>query len=297
MSVVRFGLLQEIMAPKIMPEIDAILDDVRSNFDVAVLLHNDESRDVFKTLITERAQTPSSEFVLATSVAEVKELARRSQRKCIVYVSEESLPAGAGFMVRQMPPMPTFLPSLSLIVSYALREFRQESFIDVFDGKRMVHLKEVLRFAGLSATLDAIVKVAYFAGFEGNDSLADKTLREIVFLAKQNYLGVKKERMLLNRNEELFPGVGQVNRASPAIHAQNFFQQLLGSEQSPHAFAKLALSFYTVHGLGHSITKASRLLAVSRTTLHEHLRLAHACGMEKYFNFPSNSSRDRNFTG
>jgi hypothetical protein len=282
MSSVRVDLVRKLLLPRVLVEYETIHGLLHRNFDVVVRSHSDEAGELFESVVGERVQKVRAGFLLAHSLAQVRELDAEGRTKAILCMSQEPLPVGSGLVERYVSQSASYLPSFSQVVMQILEHFRISEYADIFDGRKMRQLKEILGIYGIGMLIDVVVQVAYHGGVEADDFAATRVLLE--------RLANPPVEKKLNRSRE-------VAGDDPAIHARRFFRHLISHHQDPHDFAKVALSYYAVHGLGHNVSSAGRILNISRTTIHDHLSQAERAGVDKYFGFASNSSERRNFVG
>lgn len=145
MSVLRAGLLHQLLAPRVAPYFEAASSLVSQHFDVFLFTSKDEAQFVLHNIATEfLCQTPNR-FDLPASVADIGVLNKNGRGKPLLYVSDVLLPRGSGFVELKVPPVLELLPSLSQIVSQVLNHLGLSQFIDAFDGRRMSQLREILR--------------------------------------------------------------------------------------------------------------------------------------------------------
>jgi hypothetical protein len=280
MTAFRSDILQHLLAPRMVVELETILHLLYKNFDVVVRMHDDETRVVFHRMIRERASVANCPFEVALSFQEACQYFDSESRKPLLCISQEALPKGGGFIERHLLSAKAFLPPLSSVVLQILEHRRMNAYVDVFDGPRMRHLKDVLRLSGLFALVDVVIQVAYLAGAEGNSDAADRYL----------VASVPKE-------ESSSKASSPKANAARAVYAQKFFHDLLSGDKSPHEFGKASLSYYTVHGMGYSVAAASRALKVSRNTIVEHLALAEQLGVDRYLGLSPMFSGRRKLVG
>ncbi len=264
MGFTRCSILEQLLEPKLRLELQAALQVIRRGFDVVVYSRDFEVREIFKDMVTK--DPAASGFLFGESFFFFEELDRNEVRtKPYFLVSDEPLPSGSGFMAVDLPGVEALLPSLSNIVITVLKYFHQEELLDVFDGKRMGRVREVLMRKGISLAIDAIVRQAFHLGVEGDEMAAERAIDEI-----------------------LTPTIGEERRIdipceAPAELATRLFRALVVRDGAPHVFIKAALSWYVVNGMGRGLSDASKLLKISRTTLQEHLRLARIQGVDRFF--------------
>jgi hypothetical protein len=264
MGFTRSSILLQLLQPKLSLEIDGALSVVRQGFDVVVRVRDADVREVFKELM--RGVSSTCEFRLGESFFCFEEFERFGGReKPFLLISDEALPEGSGFVSLELPGVEALLPSLAAIVTTVLKYFNQEELMDVFDGKNKNLIREVLVRKGISAAVDAIVRISFHVGIEGDNNAGERIADEILTLSSGN--GIRAD----------------IPCESLADLASRFFRVMLSKEGNPHVFIKSALSWFVVNGMGHSVSEASRVLNISRSTLQDHLRVARIHGVDRFF--------------
>lgn len=264
MGFTRSSILLQLLQPKLALEIDGALSVVRQGFDVVVRVRDSDVREVFKELM--RGSVATGEFNLGESFFCFEESERFGRReKPFLLISDETLPEGSGFVSLELPGVEALLPSLSAIVITVLKYFNQEELIDVFDGKHKSFIREILLRKGISAAVDAVVRISFHVGIEGDCNAGERITDEILTLSAGSGARI------------------DVPCESLADLATRFFRVMLSKEGNPHVFMKSALSWFVVNAMGHSISEASRVLNISRTTLQDHLRVARIQGVDRFF--------------
>jgi hypothetical protein len=263
-------LIQRLIGPRLEAEVNSICTILRS-FDLWVQCPSPEVQEVLlKYLVQEQELSPFA-FSLAqtwnevvTLTAKSNELRLQNGSTYMVYVGNEPLPQGSGFGVYKVGNMDELLPSMPSTILTILKHFHHEMYMDVFDAENVGLLREALRVRGLAVTIDAVNQIALKAGFLGHESEAKRYLHA-----------------LANPSFSLDNPKDGVGSALPP--AESVFLSVLAQTQQPHSFLKAALSYYTVKTHGNSMSRASRRLNISRTTLQEHLKLAEQMEVHRIF--------------
>lgn len=126
-------------------------------------------------------------------------------------------------------------------------------FLDVFARSSVVLLRQLLQEGGIQEFLRGIMLMVQIGGEEGQYDKACLLLRERI-TQKTQANGVDSKAALGN-------------------NAVKFLDHI-SAHDNPHLLLKALLSYHVFLKSNRNITKASDALAISRTTLHNHLRLA-----------------------
>lgn len=180
----------------------------------------------------------------------------------ILFVNSESLKSGSGFVKFNVRSPDHLLSSTSSAIENILEYFGLTVFIDVFDANKLSRLKLITKTFGLSVLIDAVVQTAYLSGFHGDSERAQQYLDSIQLYNDENY---------------------STNEISIEKCAEKFFSYVVIRGEDAHSFLKSSLSYYAVKLQGYSMTRASQILQISRTTLQEHLKIADQLGVSHFF--------------
>jgi hypothetical protein len=165
--------------------------------------------------------------------------------------SEPTLPLGRRKIA--LSPDHGLMSSVPRVISILLDRFQAAHFIDAFDARVTVALKSILICNGILSFLEAVVDVIRQCdcgkfdeiSVPGSDTDAPGKLVSATPMA----LGGESESL------------------------REFLEKLCQT-QDPHGFLKAYVSYYSYLKSNRNISEASRTLNISRTTLHDHLRLA-----------------------
>lgn len=144
-----------------------------------------------------------------------------------------------------------FVQPIQRCISQILAHFKAEHFVDVFDASVVASLKSILQKDGVFHMLRAVVHIIKL-------SQEGKPLEP----AQQFEKNFRKS-VLANQPE----------RKKDYSSLLEFFDNLSRSAE-PHTYIKAYLSYYIYIKSNKNISHASRILKISRTTLHDHLRIA-----------------------
>lgn len=180
-----------------------------------------------------------------------------------IYVCHGASLRGCGAIAFELPGLESLLPSAANMVITLLESAGLERFIDAFDGRKMSQLKKILDSNGVEDFFDAVVQVAYFVGFRGDEKGADAYLE-----------GIQSKQWDA-------PGQPSTGLNQP-LSLEKLFEQLVDLPD-PHDTLKAALAHYVFNRRRVSQAEASRILKVSRSTLQSHLQLAEHLKVARYF--------------
>ena len=264
----RAKLISLLIRKRLYEEIEQIISISRQGFDVHV---KSEFVEVEKLLITlleqELKNTNANEFKLIIDPKflniELENVDNDTVIKPTVFVNSDSLQSGFGFVKYHVRPPDCLLGSASSAIASILDYFGLAVFIDVFDSCKLSRLKVIAKTIGLGALIDAVIQTAYLGGFHGDSQKAQQYLDGLEVMSDSFY----------SSKEEI----------SNARCAEKFFNFVVLRGEDAHAFLKSSLSFYAVKVQGFSMTRASQVLQISRTTLQEHLKIAEQLGVSNFF--------------
>lgn len=265
MAISQKNMLSKLVANRLKSQLDQVFQIVHEGFDVCIFSKDRDVKEVVFELLNQEADSGSCCWI-AENCEQANSL-RNNQTvdkvfKPIVLLTDSRV-TGDGFISYTLPETEDLLPNIAQTVQFILEEARLIRFLDAFDGKRTGALKTILREKGFSALIDAVIQTAYLSGLRGQEAEASRKLSELQALPSAT--------------------PKQTENVNPGVNAAAFFSGIVDVTKEPHVFLKAALSFYMVKHRQQSISKASRLLNVSRTTLQEHMRLAGEFGVERLF--------------
>ena len=263
----KVKLIKELVKKRVEEEVNHILNIIKSGFDVHVKV---ESRDI-QEIIQERLESEQNNqflcFHIVTDPLQLDEkyetiISKQSTIIPTVLIHPDTIKYGLGFIIYKVSSPELLISSPASAIEKILEHFALDIYIDVFDSEIFRKLKLIAKHLGLNCFIDAVVQTAYLGGFKGSYSSATEYLDHILI----NY-------------DELYSS----SDISLEKCAENLFAYTLMQGLDAHGFLKAALSFYTVRKKGFTMTKASQLLQISRTTLQEHLKLAEKLGVSNFF--------------
>lgn len=269
-------LYQNLLQPGLSPDLEHILNMAGHGFDVQVF-----SKDPLIGAVSLRILEERLAILQGTGIARSRDdldaqskldMEAQGRLRNYIVVSNETFPRGYGLIGYCLSRPEITQAQVARMTGKVLRHFRLETFEESFDAERVALLREVLRRAGLEVFVDAVVRIAFDSGFQGKIDLSVDALEAVLSQVPQ-----QDEPKRLEENA--------------AVNA--FFDRIMRESDEPHSFMKAALSFYVVRGQGVSISKASRHLNLSRTTLQEHLRLAERYGVARLFTVEGTQSENR----
>ncbi len=267
MNQARIKLIKELIKKRIYDDINQIINIANNGFDVHVKVEFKEIEQVLSELIQEEQKKQMLNFNLISDPKLLDEKFEEffHEPKVIqptVFIHPETIRYGMGFIVYKIQSAESLLSSPANAIEKILEHFGLGLFIDVFDADIFSKLKQIAKMMGINHLIDAVVQTAYLGGFKGNYGKALEYLDHILINSDEIY---SKDSVSLEKC------------------AENFFAYIILQGHDAHSFVKSALSFYTVKRKGFSMSKASQMLQISRTTLQEHLKLAEKLGVSNFF--------------
>jgi hypothetical protein len=262
----RSKLISILIRKKLYEEIGHIISITRQGFDVHVktdfieiqellidLLENEINSNLIDINLVRDPKILNSDKVSNSNITSLKPT---------IFIHSECLSSGYGFVKYKVPSPDSLLSSTSSAIENILDYFGLSIFLDAFDSDLLSKLKQIAKTLGLAILIDAVVQTAYYGGFHGDKN------RSLQYL----------DSIQLN-NDEIY------SKISVPIEkcAETFFSYVMLQGEDAHTFLKSSLSYYAVKLQGFSMTRASQVLQISRTTLQEHLKLADQLGVSNFF--------------
>ncbi|MES2613851.1 MAG: hypothetical protein V4591_00380 [Bdellovibrionota bacterium] len=262
----RSKLIASIIKIKLYDEVDQILSISRQGFDVFAQVDFPEVKTLLIHLLEQELKINSREF----RIIECKKELHSHENSAFeeenfmptVLVGEQKLDSGYGFVHYHVRSPDQLLGGVAAAVEKILKHFNLEFYIDVFDAKKLSRLKQIAKLQGLKSLIDAVVQTAYYGGYKGDNNRAQSYLDKSEFLTD----GTKMEDEIPLEN-----------------CAKKFLAHAMTHGEDAHSFIKSCLSYFVISKQGHTMTRASQILSVSRTTLQEHLKIASQLGVNSFF--------------
>jgi len=262
----RTNLVSKLIKKKLSKEVDQVFEISKQGFDVHVKTPFKEIENILIEVFKAESNLSNKPFRLILDANSLKNEIENQNTDHdifpIIYVNSNELQKGFGFVQVNFSSPDSLLSSVSLAIEEILRYFNLNIFLDVFDSDVLSLLKMIARSYGISVLIDAVVQTAFIAGFQGDSNKA------------MGYL-----KMMQIKNDEIY----SINNLSTEKCAERFFSYVVLKGEDAHTFLKSSLSYYAVRLQGFSMTRASQVLQVSRTTLLEHLKQAERLGVSQFF--------------
>jgi hypothetical protein len=180
-----------------------------------------------------------------------------------VLIGNHTIAHGTGFVRYHIQSPAKLLSNIATAIQEILIHFKLERYLDAFDAKIFLKLKEIAKLKGLFCLIDSVVQTAYLAGFLGNQKAA------------YNYLDTFNFSENINTNIDI----------PIELCAKRFLSYCITRGDSSFDFLKSCLSFYLVGNQGLTTAHASQILNISRTTLVEYLKTAEKLGVASFFDY------------
>ncbi len=257
MILSRAKLISSIIKKKLYEEIDQILSISRQGFDVFAQVEFPEVKSLLIELLEQELKINSREFKIIEctkeNILKANERIEDEHFLPTVMIGEQRIDSGYGLVHYQVCSPDQLLGNVAVAIEMILEHFKLEFYIDVFDAKKLSRLKHIARAQGVRALIDAVVQTAYYGGYKGDQDVAQAYLDRAEFLTDAT-----------NFDQDI-----------PLENcAKKFLSHVISYGQDSHLFLKSCLSYFVVNKQGHTMTRASQILSISRTTLHEHLKIA-----------------------
>jgi hypothetical protein len=267
MKVVRSQLIQKIIYKRLATEVDKLRSIANQGFDIHALSPFPEVIQALQELLEYERKENESLFHIMTSAEQL------FQEECIekdmedgfiptILMSNETLACGMGFVKYELPTPDELLHSVPTAIEEILEHFGLNLYIEIFDSQKLRVLKQIAKRLGIRKLIDCVVQTAYLAGFQGNQKDSQKYL----------------EATLIQEDSH-----DTTYRIPLESCAKKFLSHVILQGEHAHAFLKSCLSYYIITDQGHTMSRASQILSISRTTLQEHLRLASELGVSHFF--------------
>ncbi|APJ02448.1 hypothetical protein [Silvanigrella aquatica] len=268
MTSQRPKLISILIKKKLYEEIEQIISIIKQGFDVHVRTEFQEVEKLLIELLEIELSVSGLEYRLISDPQfleiDFDQLAFSNEYSIqpTVFVNAKSLESGSGFVKFMVRSPDHLLCSTSSAIEKILKHFGILIYLDVFDSNKLSRLRQIAKFMGLRVLVDAVIQTAYLGGFLGDSEKAGYYLEN-----------------LQTQNDDFH----SKNEISIERCAEKFFSYVLIRSEEAHTFLKSSLSYYAVRHQGFTMTRASQVLQISRTTLQEHLKLADQLGVSNFF--------------
>jgi len=269
MNVSRAQLYLSLLGPQLVFHLEEIQDIACQGFDLQVSAPAAPILEALLLLCAEWQEAGKLEFLYVTTQEALHELQGSSEKEPtgpvqpLVYIGDP-LPLGKFFLVPyKLPPVSTLLGNLPKAILAVLKSFDLVMYMDVFDGPMVKRLKRVLDNDGLDVFLDAVVQVAFLAGFRGEVSCALRYLDE---------LHVKRHLASLQ--------TAQKSELKKCVHS--VFNHVLKYQGDSYEFIKASFCYFVLSREGHNFSRASKILNLSRTTIQQYAKRAQHLGVRPF---------------
>lgn len=265
MLMSRTKLISTIIKKKLYEEVDQILSISRQGFDVFAQVEFPEVKTLLITLLEQEVKINSREFRVIDYTKDLQSASSDSYNEenfiPSVLVGEHKIDSGYGLVHYHVRSPDQLLGNVAAAIELILEHFGLEFYIDVFDAKKLSRLKQIARVQGIKSLIDAVVQTAYYGGYKGDNECAQSYLDRAEFITEGNK--IEEEIPLENC-------------------AKKFLSHVVSHGEDAHLFLKSCLSYFVVSKQGHTMTRASQILSISRTTLQEHLKIAGQLGVSSF---------------
>lgn len=264
------NLIVKILEKHLKKDVGQIVDLTQQGFDVFIYTEFSEITKSLENLLHQEIQINPRIFRLIT---EPENIATQNSDDLnfafipTILLGNHTLNNGTGFVRYHIESPDKLLNQIASAIEEILIYFKLERYIDCFDSKVFLKLKEIAKLRGISCLIDAVVQTAYLAGFLGKQEAAYHYLDN--FKISEDF--EKNSETTLNIPIELC--------------AKRFLSHCVSYGDMSFDFLKSCLSFYVISKRGLTMTKASQILNISRTTLIEYLKVAEKMGVSSFFEY------------
>ncbi|BBH51637.1 hypothetical protein [Fluviispira sanaruensis] len=267
MAVVRSKLISALISKKLNKKIDEILSILRQGFDVQIKTGYLEVENKVLELLEQQLKINSREFLLFTDSEKLYAMNEKSEVEDssfmpIIFVGNSQIRKGYGFIAIELPSPDLLLTSIPSAISTILNYFNLNIYLDIFDSNKLLSLKKITIIHGLNLLIDSVVQTAYLGGFRGESEDA------------QRFLDQTQSEVIEDLDKKEVP----LEKC-----AEKFFSYVLLRGEDAHSFLKSSFIYYSITLQGLSMTRASQIFSVSRTTLLGHLKTAEKLGVSHFF--------------
>ncbi len=258
-------LIINLLITNLSKEIDDILSIINQGFDLHIYTQFPEVVLALKYLLNLQLQNnPSSFYIAEDSENLTKKIEENPELGFIpvILIGEQSLPVGNGFARYNLQSPDKILNKIANAVQEILTTFNLENYLDCFDGKVFSKLKEIAKSCGVHALIDAVVQTAFLAGLQGDTNSALYYLNEY--------------------NREWDKNISNSSISLDSC-AKRFLAHCITRGDEAMTYLKSCLCYYVVDHQGRSMTQASQILNMSRTTLGEYLKNSEKFEIAQFF--------------
>lgn len=262
-------LVVKILEKHLKKEVEQIINLVHQGFDIYVYTEFTEITKILERLLDQEIQINPRIFRLITDPAKIAIQNYDDLNYAFIptiLIGAHNLDHGTGFVRYRVESPDKLLNHIATAIGEILSYFKLDRYIDTFDAKIFLKLKQIAKMRGVYCLIDAVIQTAYLAGFLGNQESAYQYLD--TFSLSENH---EKDSTTLNTPIEFC--------------AKRFLSHCISYGDSSFDFLKSCLSFYVVSKQGFTMTRASQILNISRTTLIEHLKIAEKLGVSTFFEY------------
>ena len=267
MAISRNKLIANIIRKKLYEEVEQILLISKQGFDVYAQVEFPEIKFVLIELLEQELNINPRAFKIAKHIEDLEfDNSANNDDDTIfiptVLVADLPSSIGLGLVQYKIKQPDHLIGNVAQAIEQILDYFSLTFYLDVFDAKKLSRLKQIAKFQGIRALIDAVVQTAYLGGFMGDS---------------------EKAQIYLDKTKFTIEDIEGTHNVSIEKSARLFLSHVITYGENSHAFLKSALSYFVICKQGHTTTRASQILSISRTTLQEHLKIAENLGVSEFF--------------
>jgi hypothetical protein len=261
----KVGIFSELIEPQLQSWVDSVVLCCKMGFYLRLEFDSVWVQIVAEKMIQTFLQEQDS-FICSTSeefLNNVQNLGKKSGVLLAMRSDTLNL-SGYGIVSVQFPPLLKLLPSFSRIVTLVLKKHDLYKYCDFIDGPKMSLLKNILEKTDFDCLIDSIVGLIYseLMVFPNSQHLSGES-----FL-KQKINSYSKKKFEQSAEKAKFP-----KELFPVL------DWVLSTREDPVSFLKVLLTAYCFEKEQENVTRASKKLKISRSSLYAHIGTAGEMGL------------------
>ncbi len=236
-----------------------VLDALKSGFNVCIKSNYLDILEIFKTEMKNLVKNKNFYVEIFDNYDDFYQI-NNKELKCLIISDHDFFP-GSGCVLFELNNIDYLIGSVTKTIEIILETNKMSYYVDAFDAEIVSYLKKIIKKYGISKLIDCVIQCAYLAGFCGckNDAIS--------FLKKFDELG----------------GYGSKENNTLESSASLYLNYIIQQQDKAYDFLKSSFTYYAIAKQGLNISKASVQLGISRTTLHEYLKIAQSLGVNRLF--------------
>jgi hypothetical protein len=268
----KFRLLENLVESEVAAWVEAIARCCEFGFSVRVDCESNWVKQPLLSLMRTRLQ--ASQAIVTDDLHAFQKFSICNSKQPIILVGltgEGAVTNGLGLVVVRMPSFSKLTPRFPKLVSQILEEFGLGKYCDIIDGGRVAKLRRIYESTNLDYLIDTVV------GLLQADLVPSPDQGDVggeLFL-QQRLQGFAKEKYETAASKaNLPPGIFTV------------LDWVLERQEDPQNFMKVLLTSYCFEREHENVTRAVKILKISRSSLYSHIAAASELGIAAFFSKP-----------